>query len=112
MVKLKLFQNEAGQSWKTSVKDSSALGILAISQFTLFARTDKGSKPDFHDAMKSDRALEMFNTFVRLLRDALGDPNRVETGAFGELMEVDMVNDGPVTILLESKPKNPSSDPQ
>lgn len=104
VTKLKIFGEEKG-SWKLSVKTAPHLKILAVSQFTLFARTDKGAKPDFHEAMKSEQALEFFNKFVEMLRLELGDPGRVETGAFGQMMEVNIVNDGPVTIILESKPK-------
>lgn len=76
----------------------------------MFARTDKGAKPDFHEAMKSEEALKMFNQFVQLLRDDLGGSERVETGAFGQMMEVSILNDGPVTIILESKPKTTAVD--
>lgn len=98
--KLKLFGPEKG-AWRENVRNSPSLRILAVSQFTLYARTDKGAKPDFSHAMKSEPALHLFNAFVELLRADLGDPGRVETGAFGELMEVSIVNDGPVTIILE-----------
>ena len=79
--------------------------ILAVSLFTLYARTDKGAKPDFSHAMRSEQALEHFDAFVRLMREDLGDPERVQTGAFGQMMEVSIVNDGPVTIILECNSK-------
>ena len=102
VLKLRLFGEEKGD-WKQSVRDRPDLGILAVSQFTLYAKTDKGSKPDFHEAMRSEQALKMFNDFVELLRSELGSVERVQTGAFGQYMAVDIVNDGPVTILLETK---------
>lgn len=105
VAKLKIFGEEKG-SWKLNVRNAPHLKVLAVSQFTLFARTDKGAKPDFHAAMKSEQALEFFNKFVELLRAELGDPERVQAGAFGQMMEVNIVNDGPVTIILESKPKS------
>lgn len=106
ILKLKLFSlPEEEARWKFSVKDAPfPLGILAVSQFTLYARTDKGSKPDFHLAMPGEAALQLFNKFVEMLRDRLGrGPEAVQTGAFGKYMNVEICNDGPVTILLESK---------
>lgn len=107
MCKLKLFSLPDEEArWKFSVKDAPFnLSILAVSQFTLYARTDKGAKPDFHLAMPGDLALPMFNRFVQLLKENLGDEERVQTGAFGKYMAVEIVNDGPVTIVLESKSK-------
>jgi D-aminoacyl-tRNA deacylase len=105
---LKLFSNcEEEGRWNFSVKDAPfPLSILAVSQFTLYARTDKGSKPDFHLSMPGERALPMFNAFVKMLRDKLGrGADAVQTGAFGKYMNVDLINDGPVTIILESKEK-------
>ena len=105
--KLKLFSDDEESRWKYSVKDSPVpLSILAVSQFTLYARTDKGSKPDFHLSMPGEAALPMFNKFVELLREELkGCPEGsiVQTGAFGKYMNVEIINDGPVTIILESK---------
>lgn len=102
VLKLRLFGEEKGD-WKKSVRDLEHLSILAVSQFTLYARTDKGSKPDFHEAMRGDLALPMFNEFVEMLRDDLGSAERVQTGAFGQFMAVNIVNDGPVTIIIDSK---------
>ena len=112
MCKLKLFSsisnaatNEEDGRWKYSVKDAPfPLSILAISQFTLYARTDKGSKPDFHMAMPGTKALPMFKKFVELLRCNLGrGSDAVQTGSFGNYMNVEIINDGPVTLVLESK---------
>lgn len=105
VLKLKLFSTNEDARWQFSVKDAPfPLGILAVSQFTLYARTDKGSKPDFHLAMPGEKALELFNKFVELLRENLGrGAEAVQTGAFGKYMDVEIRNDGPVTIILESK---------
>lgn len=100
MLKLRLFGTEEAR-WKQGVKDRPDLKILAISQFTLYARTDKGSKPDFHGAMMSEEAIVLFDKFVAGLREEIGE-GRVETGAFGQYMEVSIVNDGPVTIIIDS----------
>lgn len=101
--KLKLFSDNEDARWKYSVKDSPVpLSILAVSQFTLYARTDKGSKPDFHLAMAGDAALPMFNKFVELLKEDMPIGSNVQTGAFGQYMNVEIINDGPVTIILDS----------
>lgn len=99
-----MFSDNEDARWKYSVKDSPIpLSILAVSQFTLYARTDNGSKPDFHLAMPGEAALPLFNKFVDLLRAELPEGSTVETGAFGRYMNVEIINDGPVTIILDSK---------
>ena len=106
--KLRLFSAPEEESrWKYSVKDAPfPLSILAVSQFTLYARTDKGSKPDFHQSMPGEQALPLFNKFVEILRMTLGRGDEaVQTGSFGKYMNVEIINDGPVTILLDSKQK-------
>lgn len=72
--------------------------ILVVSQFTLHGRVHKGAKPDFSKAMKSDEAKLVYEKFVEKLR-AKGI--KVETGQFGAMMEVNIVNDGPFTLWLE-----------
>lgn len=74
---------------------------LVVSQFTLFASTRKGTRPSFNDAAKPDVALPLYETFCRLLSAALGRP--VATGQFGALMAVSLVNDGPVTLIIDSR---------
>lgn len=78
-----------------------------MSQFTLCAATDKGSKPDFHSSMTGDLALPMFNKFVDLLKEEMKEcmakGATVQTGAFGKYMNVEIINDGPVTIILDTK---------
>jgi len=73
--------------------------VLAVSQFTLYADTRKGNRPSFTDAAPAERGEPLYEAFVTALR-AAGVP--VETGLFGARMQVSLVNDGPVTILLES----------
>lgn len=86
--------------WNTNVMQND-YGLLVVSQFTLFGFF-KGNKPDFHHAMKADMALEMFNKFVEILREEY-DEEKVQVGAFGEYMHIDMECDGPVTMSLDSE---------
>jgi D-tyrosyl-tRNA(Tyr) deacylase len=76
-------------------------GILAVSQFTLFASTRKGNRPSWSGAAPPEIAQPKFDAFVQALTGALGKP--VATGTFGASMQVALVNDGPVTIWLDSR---------
>lgn len=73
-------------------------GVLVVSQFTLYGDAQKGRRPSFIDAARPERAIPLYERFVSLLR-AQGIP--VETGVFGATMDVELVNDGPVTLWLE-----------
>jgi D-tyrosyl-tRNA(Tyr) deacylase len=75
--------------------------LLLISQFTLFASTRKGTKPSWHRAAKPEVAIPLYEAMVDRLTALLGRP--IATGRFGEMMQVALVNDGPVTLLLDSK---------
>lgn len=77
-------------------------GILAVSQFTLMADTRKGRRPSFIGAADPAVAGPLFDAFVQMLRVAVADCVPVETGSFGAQMAVELVNDGPVTIVLET----------
>ena len=76
--------------------------LLVVSQFTLFASMKKGTRPSFHRAAKPDVAIPLYESFVRQAKNFL-DANRVKTGKFGAMMAVELVNDGPVTLILDSK---------
>jgi D-tyrosyl-tRNA(Tyr) deacylase len=73
--------------------------LLVVSQFTLYGDTRKGRRPSFVDAAGPEVAVPLYERFVALLRERA--PGRVETGAFGAMMAVSLVNDGPVTLVLE-----------
>lgn len=83
--------------------------VLVVSQFTLFASTRKGTRPSFNDAAKPDVAVPLYEAFARCISTALlaaGVPagaERVETGRFGAMMAVALVNDGPVTLVIDTK---------
>ena len=98
IVQMRIFEDEEG-TLNRSIQDIGG-EILSVSQFTLYADTKKGNRPSFSKAAPGDVALEMFEQFNGLLRDT-GIP--VETGQFGADMKVELLNDGPVTILLDSK---------
>ena len=76
-------------------------GVLVVSQFTLFASTRKGTRPSFNDAARPELAIPLYEAFNRFAGAALGRP--VATGRFAAMMEVALVNDGPVTIVIDTK---------
>ena len=77
--------------------------VLVVSQFTLHALTKKGNRPSYIEAAKPETALPLYRSFVEQCEKALGKP--VATGVFGAMMDVHLHNDGPVTILMDSKNK-------
>jgi D-tyrosyl-tRNA(Tyr) deacylase len=72
--------------------------VLVVSQFTLYGNADKGKRPSFIDAARPEEAIPLYERFLTALR---GHGLRVESGEFGEMMDVELVNDGPVTLWLE-----------
>lgn len=100
LVRLRLFDSEDGKAWDKSVVDSQ-LEILLVSQFTLYG-VMKGNKPDFHNAMKSQDSEPFFNQFVAKVK-SLYAADKVKEGQFGADMAVSLVNDGPVTLQLDSR---------
>ena len=96
VVNLRLFPDEAGKMNRSTLEEQASL--LVVSQFTLAASLERGRRPGFDRAAPPDRAEELFAAFVERLRS---HPLRVETGRFRAMMEVELVNDGPVTFVLE-----------
>ncbi len=94
---LRIMTDEEGKM-NLSVRDKGG-AVLAVSQFTLLADTHKGKRPSFIGASPPDEATRLFDYFCERLRTAGVD--QVETGRFGAMMDVALVNDGPVTIVLE-----------
>jgi D-tyrosyl-tRNA(Tyr) deacylase len=99
IVQQKLFA-DATRRMNLSVAESGG-GVLVVSQFTLLASTRKGTKPSWHRAAGPEVAVPLYERFVRKMEELLGRP--VATGQFGAMMEVALVNDGPVTLVLDSR---------
>jgi D-tyrosyl-tRNA(Tyr) deacylase len=95
---LRVFEDDAGKMNLSVVEISGA--VLAVSQFTLYGDVRRGKRPSFDAAARPERARELYEYFVAKIRAA---GLRCETGRFQEMMKVELVNEGPVTILLDSQ---------
>eukprot|EP00592_Proboscia_alata_P008612 CAMPEP_0194354822 /NCGR_PEP_ID=MMETSP0174-20130528/2845_1 /TAXON_ID=216777 /ORGANISM="Proboscia alata, Strain PI-D3" /LENGTH=172 /DNA_ID=CAMNT_0039123857 /DNA_START=173 /DNA_END=691 /DNA_ORIENTATION=+ len=100
----KIWENVDCKPWKQSVKQKK-YSILLVSQFTLYGTlNNKKNQPDYKQAMKSVPAEELYNHFLNLVRSNY-ESDKVHNGKFGAMMDVALVNDGPVTLVIESDPQ-------
>ena len=106
VLKLNLWENGAStlsqKSWNTGVVQNG-FDIMVVSQFTLYCHL-KGNKPDFHKALEHEKAEELYLKFVNALK-AKYVPDKIQTGAFGQYMNVVLENDGPVSLYFETAKK-------
>ena len=99
VVKLRIFDDSEGVM-NLPITDIAGSGILVVSQFTLMASTKKGNRPSYIHASRPDFAIPMYEKFVAKLQELFG--KEIQTGTFGANMQVALINDGPVTIIMDS----------
>ncbi|MBZ0178809.1 MAG: D-tyrosyl-tRNA(Tyr) deacylase [Melioribacteraceae bacterium] len=97
---LRIF-NDENDKMNLSLKDVNG-EVLIISQFTLYGDARKGNRPSFIKSAKPDKAISLYESFIQRMKNKLGEEN-VKSGIFGEMMTVEIINDGPVTIIIESE---------
>jgi len=102
IVKLRIFDDERGQMNRT-IRESGG-GVLVISQFTLFGSLKKGNRPSYHRAAAPAEAVPLYEYFVGRMEALLGKP--VGTGRFGAEMRIDACQDGPVTLIVDSRERD------
>lgn len=98
--KLRIFEDDEN-NLNLSVQDIDG-EVLIVSQFTLYGETAKGNRPSFIEAAKPNEAIPLYEDFIKRMKQNLGESN-VKTGIFGAMMDVHLVNSGPVTVIVESK---------
>lgn len=101
LLKMRLWDDDGGARWKRSVQDIGG-EILCVSQFTLLASTKKGNKPDFHRSAGPEKGKELYSAFFKKVQE-LYDKDKVKDGVFQAMMDVALVNDGPVGVDYTSE---------
>ena len=101
IAQLRIFNDENGMM-NLSIQDIDGEALI-ISQFTLHAKIKKGNRPSYIKAAKPDTAIPLYNQFIKTLNQLI--PKEVQTGEFGAYMQISLVNDGPVTIYVDTKNK-------
>lgn len=99
--RLRVFDDENGVM-NLSMKDTNG-EVLIISQFTLHANTKKGNRPSYIKAARPETAIPLYESFIKAMDSSLGKPSK--TGVFGAEMQISLINDGPVTIIIDTKNK-------
>lgn len=99
---LRVFQDE-NDKMNLSLKDING-EVLIVSQFTLYGETQKGNRPSFVEASRPETAIPLYECFIKQMKVNIGE-DKVKNGLFGTMMQVSLVNEGPVTIIVESKQK-------
>ena len=97
IIKLRIFNDDNGKMNKNIMEIKGE--VLVVSQFTLYANTNKGNRPSFINAAKPELAISLYNHFIDELQKLIS--SKVRTGKFGADMKIELINDGPVTIILE-----------
>lgn len=97
---LRIMEDDNGKM-NLSLKDVGG-EVLIISQFTLYGETAKGNRPSFIEAARPEEAVPLYEKFVNRVKNNLGE-EKVKTGIFGTMMNVEIINDGPVTVIVESR---------
>ena len=101
IINLRIFNDENGMMNKSLIDTNG--DIIVVSQFTLHASTKKGNRPSYIKAAKPDIAIPLYEQFIKQIETDLG--KKVQTGEFGADMKVELLNDGPVTIIIDTKDK-------
>lgn len=101
LLAVKLWENDGGAPWRQHVRQKD-FEVLCVSQFTLYGTLSKKNQPDYKLAMKADRAQVMYDQFLDMLKEGYAR-EKIFDGKFGEMMDVALVNDGPVTLVIDSR---------
>jgi len=97
---LRIFEDENGKM-NLSIKDVDGEALI-ISQFTLYGETARGNRPSFIEAARPEEAIPLYEKFIKRVKENLGN-SKIKTGIFGAMMSIKIINDGPVTVIVESK---------